>query len=106
MRYFPGKSLIQGTLLLACGGYLFLCSCSAPPQGNIDEGKRWFGLHHCDGCHGSDGTGGKAPVIRGYAFTYNKLLNKLRKPDSNIMPSYPEDSLSNKQVADILSYLQ
>lgn len=94
-----------GLLILVIGCCAVMISCSSPPPGNPADGGRWFGLHHCDGCHGKDGTGGGAPEIRGIGLSYRELLNKVRTPKSTIMPAYPADRLSDQQVADILAYL-
>lgn len=101
-----GEALAKGLLLFLAWGCLFLVSCTASPEGNSSDGKRWFGMQHCDGCHGKDGIGGQAPRIQKTGLSYRELLAKVRKPKSVIMPSYPADRLSDKEVADIFSYLQ
>lgn len=95
-----------GVVAVFLSGGLFFTSCTTPPEGNSLEGKRWFGLQRCDGCHGPDGSGGKAPDIRQQDFDYRSLLSKVRNPKSAIMPSYSPEQLSDQKVADIFSYLQ
>ena len=101
-----GESLAEGLLVFLMGSCLFLFSCTAAPEGNSSDGKRWFAMQHCDSCHGEDGQGGKAPRIQQTELSYRELLSKVRKPKSAIMPSFPAERLSDKEVADIFSYLQ
>ncbi len=93
-------------LLFLMGSCLFFFSCTASPEGNSSDGKRWYAMQHCDSCHGKGGLGGKAPRILKTELSYRDLLNKVRKPKSAIMPSFPTERLSDKEVADIFSYLQ
>ncbi len=80
--------------------------CNAQPSGNSEDGKRWFGLHRCDACHGQNGSGGKAPDIRKKELKFGRLLGKIRKSKSTIMPSYSDTQISDQNVADIYAYLQ
>ncbi|MBU0946931.1 MAG: cytochrome c [Proteobacteria bacterium] len=77
-----------------------------PPEGNGSDGARWFAMQHCDGCHGKDGTGGRGPVLRGLGLRYWKLQAKVRNSRSPVMPSYPQERLSDQDVADILVFLE
>jgi mono/diheme cytochrome c family protein len=81
-------------------------SCSRPPEGNPSEGKRWFGLYRCVGCHGENGSGGKGPKIAKTKFSYRKFLKKLRSPHSAIMPAFAPDTMPDQDAADIYAYLQ
>ena len=83
-----------------------LASCSSAPEGSSSEGKRWYGLQRCDGCHGVNGSGGKAPNIRQSGLSYREVLSKVRNSKSASMPSYSAEQLSDQKVADIFSYLQ
>ena len=105
------KNRVRGvwvnSLRIVCvGSFLFFSSCSPAPEGNSSDGKRWFGMEHCEGCHGERGQGGKAPKIRQIGLSYRELLSKVRKSESAIMPSYPKERLPDQNVADIFSYLQ
>jgi len=106
MKNSIGEGLTKGVLLLLAGNCLLLVSCSTPPEGDSSDGKRWFAMQHCNGCHGERGSGGKAPQIQETDLTYRKLLSKVRKSKSAIMPSYSAEQLSDKNVADIFSYIQ
>lgn len=100
-------TVIPGILLLfVVGSCLLLLSCSASPEGNGADGARWFAMQHCDGCHGSNGAGGRAPVIRGAGLSYGELKAKVRNSGSAIMPSYAAERLSDKEIADIWAFLE
>lgn len=93
-------------LLVLAGSCLLILSCTAPPEGNGTDGARWFAMQHCDGCHGSNGAGGRAPELRGVGLRYGALHAKVRNSGSAIMPSYPAERLSDKEIADILAFLE
>ncbi len=97
---------VTGVLAALMGGCFFLVSCSTPPSGDSSNGKRWFSMQHCDGCHGEGGVGGDAPQIGQVTMSYRELLSKVRNSKSAIMPSYSKERLSDQDVADIFSYLQ
>jgi len=109
MEYLKNRAggvYVNALRIALVGSFLLLVSCGPAPEGNSSDGKRWFGMQHCDGCHGEGGQGGKAPKIQQLGLSYRELLNKVRKPESAIMPSYPMERLSDQDVADIFSYLQ
>lgn len=76
------------------------------PEGNPDDGERWFRMNRCNGCHGEKGTGGKGPVIAGLKLSYRQFHRKLRKRHSPIMPVFEASLLSDKDAADIYLWLQ
>jgi mono/diheme cytochrome c family protein len=84
---------------------LFLVACSTPP-GNPENGKKWFMMHNCSGCHGPHGNDGKAPHIAGLDMGFGGFLRKLRSTDSTIMPTFPESTVSKQDAADIYAYLK
>lgn len=100
------ESLAKGLRYFLVGSCLLLVSCNSAPEGNSSNGERWFGMQHCDGCHGEGGLGGKAPKIQETELSYREVLAKVRKSKSAIMPSYSAERLSDQNVADIFSYLQ
>ena len=93
-------------LLLTLWLLVLPTSCSQPPTGNPDNGKRWFSLYRCNGCHGENGTGGRAVEIAGLEMRYSAFLRKLRNPGSSIMPSFPRDKVSDQDGADIYLWLR
>lgn len=91
---------------------LFVVSaCTSMPEGNPQNGERWFRMNRCNGCHGEKGVGGKGvggkgPAIAGLDLSYRKFLHKIRTPDSAIMPAFEEKSISDQDAADIYLWLQ
>jgi len=94
--------LLVWLFVMACA----LAACSGSPQGNAADGGRWYRLHRCEGCHGEGGRGGRAPTLNGSAISYRRFLNKLRTPDSTIMPAYGPEELPEEDAADIFLWLQ
>lgn len=86
---------------------LSLSSCGSTPEGNSSDGKTWFSMQHCTGCHGDDGSGDKAaPKVKPTELSYRAVLSKVRKSKSASMPSFSKEQLPDQKVADIFSYLQ
>ena len=80
-------------------------ACTGTPEGNPDRGQRWYHLYRCNGCHGEDGTGGRGPDLAPTSLSFSKFLNKLRSPDSSVMPAYGSDRVSHQDAADIYLWL-
>ncbi len=83
-----------------------LTACSSQPIGNPENGERWFSLYRCNGCHGENGTGGRAVEIAGLEMRYSGFLRKLRNSRSSVMPSFPRERLSDQDAADIYLWLR
>jgi len=83
---------------------LILTGCGAP-QGNPDDGKRWYMMHNCAACHGPNGNDGRAPNIAGIDMRFGSFVRKLRTTDAPIMPPFPDSKLSKEDAADIYAYL-
>lgn len=81
-------------------------ACTGAPQGNAVDGKRWYSLHRCNGCHGEEGGGRKGPVLAGTDLGYRRFLGKLRNPKSAVMPAFTREQLSDQDAADIYLWLQ
>jgi mono/diheme cytochrome c family protein len=101
------------TRVRAAGIYLaplfmiyLVAGCPGTPQGDPESGRILFRMMHCDGCHGPEGIGGRAPAIGGTGMGYRRFVGRLRDPDSVIMPSFGRDRLSDQDVADILAWLK
>ena len=108
LRYkIPLVFIILSTILLFLGS-----ACTPMPDGNPDDGERWFRMNRCNGCHGEKGSGGigpngaKGPVIAGLKLSYRQFKNQLRSPNSAIMPTFEANQLSDKDAADIYLWLQ
>ena len=80
-----------------------------PPKGDAANGKKVYLADGCYQCHGRVGQGGlmtgNAPVLAQTKMPYAAFTHQLRSP-INDMPPYPENLLSQKDMADIFAYLQ
>ncbi len=83
---------------------LLISSCSTP-MGNPEEGKRWYSMNNCYACHGVNGDDGKAPVIKNLDMSFWRFKRTVRNAGSPIMPKYPEEKISNQDVADLYAFL-
>ncbi len=102
MRQHTYKQIL---FLAVLGFLLFLAACGSP-QGNAEDGKRWYMMHNCSACHGRNGNDGKAPHIKGLDMGFGSFVRRLRRTDSVIMPTFPESKLSEKDAADIYAFLK
>ena len=92
-------------LLLMFLGIVILSGCSTP-VGSADDGKRWYSMHNCFACHGPNGNDGKAPVVNNLDMSYWKFERIIRNAGSPIMPKYPEEKISDQDVADLYAFLK
>jgi mono/diheme cytochrome c family protein len=92
------------TFFLICA--LLIMTCCSAPQGNPDDGKRWYLMHNCSACHGPNGNDGRAPDIARIDMRFGSFVKKLRTTDAPIMPSFPDSRLSTEDAADIYAYLK
>ena len=77
------------------------------PSGSIDRGKKLFQDKWCHSCHGTVGQGGErgaGPKLAPSPFPYEAFAMQTRRPRAN-MPRYPQEFLSDAQLADIYSYI-
>ena len=79
-------------------------SCSTP-AGNPADGERWYSMHNCFACHGPNGDDGEAPDIANLEMSHYRFKGKIRDAGSPIMPKYPEEKISDQDVADLYAFL-
>lgn len=91
--------------LIALCSLLFLGGCGAP-EGNIENGKRWYSMNNCFSCHGYNASDGRAANIARTELGFSGFLRYLRKPSSASMPKFPEEKISKQDAADIYAWLQ
>lgn len=103
MRQHIQKTVLRATILLF--GSLILSGCGAP-DGSIEDGKRWYGMHNCSACHGMKGNDGRAVDIAGIDMSFSSFTRILRRTDAPIMPHFPESKISKQDAADIYAYLK
>ena len=82
-----------------------LSGCSTP-MGNPVDGKRWYSMHHCFSCHGPNGDDGKAPAVKDLNMNFWRFERIIRDAGSPIMPKYPEEKISDQDVADLYAFLK
>ena len=99
-----GKMLLSGLLLASLA--LLFAACGTP-QGNAEDGKRWYLLNRCHACHGPEGDGGgRGPAIANTAMSFRSFLSTVRDAGSLIMPKYSEERIPTQDVADIYAWLK
>lgn len=99
------RHIINQTLLFGILGCLPILATCSSPQGNVEDGKRWYMMHNCSACHGQNGHDGRAPGIKELSMGFGSFVRKLRRTDTSIMPAFPESKLSEKDAADIYAFL-
>jgi cytochrome c553 len=99
--YFSRIAVLAGV----CITILAISGCGTP-EGNSEDGRRWYVMHNCNSCHGLHGNDGKALNIAGLSMSYNGFVKRLRTTGSPIMPYYPESKISDQDAADIYAYLK
>lgn len=97
------RYLLSGVLFLAVA--LAIGGCSTP-AGNIEDGKRWYSMHNCFACHGLHGDDGKGPVVKDLEMSFWRFKRTIRDAGSPIMPKYPEEKISDQDVADLYAFLK
>lgn len=102
----PYRTIPLFLLILIATCFPLVPACSSPPQGKAEDGIRWFRLNRCNGCHGEGGNGGRGPVLASTDLSFRKFINKLRAPNSAIMPTFDRETLSDQDAADIYAWLR
>ncbi len=94
---------------MACFAAATAAWAQEAPKGDVANGKKVYLADGCYQCHGRVGQGGlmtgQAPVLAQTKMPYTAFMRQLRNP-INDMPPYPQNLLSEKEVADIFAYLQ
>jgi mono/diheme cytochrome c family protein len=76
------------------------------PKTDAENGKKLFSRHGCDKCHGPEGQGGGASAkISPLPDSLQRLIQYVRQPTGK-MPASAADVISDKELADIYSYLK
>jgi mono/diheme cytochrome c family protein len=86
---------------------LLLVANGAWAQGSPERGHAVFLKMGCDACHGTLGQGGErgaGPKLAPNPFPYEAFAFQVRRPRAN-MPRYPQEFLSDAQLADIYAYI-
>ena len=101
------KRLFQIAVLMAAMSAAALAQ--EAPKADAANGRKVYLADGCYQCHGRVGQGGLmtggAPVLAQTKMPFAAFRRQLRNP-INDMPPYPENLLSEKELADIFAYLQ
>lgn len=98
------RSVVVFLLLLAI--FIIISACTSP-EGNVADGKRWYTMHTCYACHGKDGNGRRGgPSIAGLNMGHRSFVQRLRNPQTAIMPKYSAEKINDQDAADILAFLK
>ena len=77
------------------------------PAGDAARGKGLFMKNMCYTCHGTVGQGGdrgSGPRIAYDLWPWEGFVQQVRRPRES-MPRYPEEFVSNQDLADIYAYV-
>ena len=102
MSILRNRLLLGAAAVVSC---LIFFGCSSP-KGNPEDGARWYKMHNCFACHGSTGNNGKAVKIRDLDIGYRTFRSIIRDANSPIMPKFPEEKISDQDIADIYEWLK
>lgn len=102
MPWFSWDKAFYAMMICLIVGLLSACSA---PDGNVEDGKRWYTMHNCDSCHGLHGNDGRSPDITNLNWSFRKFVKRLRKAGDMTMPEYTEADLPQEDAADIFAYI-
>jgi mono/diheme cytochrome c family protein len=101
------SAALVGTVLGA--GACVIARAQDEPHGDAVNGKRLYLAVGCFTCHGRSGQGGAlngpAPILASTAFAFDGFKGQIRNP-SNDMPAYSDAVLSDKDIADIYTFVK
>ena len=60
----------------------------------------------CSRCHGLEGSGGTAPWLVPFGWSYSQALDIVRHGSGSRMPAFPESELSDDALKQIVDYLK
>jgi mono/diheme cytochrome c family protein len=85
-------------------GFGSLSAQTAPPAGNIENGKRLFLKDGCYECHGYAGQGGAGARLAPKVLATANFIRYVRHP-AGAMPPYTAKVASDTELADIRAWL-
>jgi mono/diheme cytochrome c family protein len=100
--------LVFATLVIGVPAARAQQSSEAPPNGNVQNGKKLFISDGCYECHGQQGQGAAqtgAARIGPPMLSFEGFQNYVRSPKIN-MPPYSAKALPDQDLADIYAYLK
>ena len=94
-------------LIAALAAALSLVAQAQAPAGDVARGKAAYMKNMCNTCHGTAGQGGdrgSGPRIAYDVWPYEAFAQQTRRPRES-MPRYPQEFLSDQDMADIYAYV-
>jgi mono/diheme cytochrome c family protein len=94
-------------LIAALAAALSLAAQAQAPAGDVARGKAAYMKNMCNTCHGTAGQGGdrgSGPRIAYDVWPYEAFAQQTRRPRES-MPRYPNEFLSDQDMADIYAYV-
>src|SRR5262245_53017866 len=79
--------------------------CAQTPAGNSSNGKKLFASYGCYQCHGYDAHGAAGARLAPNPIAFQRFQAYVRQPTGE-MPPYTAKVVSDKDLADIYSFLQ
>lgn len=70
------------------------------------DGKRWYKMHNCSGCHGENGNDGRGPDIADIDMSFRDFSKRLRNTETAVMPAFSKDKINDQDASDILAFLK
>jgi len=108
MKRFKRIAIMTLTATVLAAGALTAARTQDAPRGDAANGKRLYLAEGCFTCHGRSGQGGAyngpAPILAHTALPLDAFKGLLRSPP-NDMPAYSDAVLSDKDIADIYSFV-
>ena len=99
------RVFLTATLAAAVAGSLLpLVAARLRAVGPEMPGRAVF-ENTCSRCHGLEGTGGTAPWLVPFGWSYSQALDIVRHGGSG-MPAFPESELSDDALKQIVDYLK
>ena len=91
--------------VIAALAFATTAALAQAPQGDAARGKAIYLKEMCSSCHGTAGQGiAYGPRLAPGVFPWDAFQRQLRHP-SAVMPRYPENQMSDQDLADVYAYL-
>jgi mono/diheme cytochrome c family protein len=96
---------MKKTMLFCAAFFVGAFAHAQAPAGDAAHGHDLFMKHGCYACHGTAGHGEPyGPKLAPNPLPFAGVMDQLRHPRAN-MPRYPQQFVSDQDVADIYAYL-
>jgi mono/diheme cytochrome c family protein len=100
------RRFLTATLAAAVAGSLFPLAAARLQTVEPEMPGRAVYENTCSRCHGPEGTGGKAPWLVPFGWSYSQALDIVRHGSGSTMPAFPESELSDDALKQIVDYLK